>query len=307
MTRSFLFCGIGSIGLRHIGNLRTVTRERNIPFHLDVLRSSDRSLPDDLGGMIRDSYRCAQEIDRHYDGIFITNPTALHYETLSALRGKADSVFIEKPIFECLHDLEQLQLPKDRTYVAAPMRYHPVLLRIGEIIRDTGVLSARATCSSYLPDWRPGTDYRESYSAHRKLGGGVTLDLIHELDYLFWLFGAPDELYCIRKKCSQLEIDTDDIAVYIADTPCAVLSVHLDYFGRKPQRKLELWCHNDVLTADLLEGRIHSLCQGTAESLGIADLHLEEMRHFIDVVTGLAVSNHSAETALRVLKLALGV
>ena len=73
--------------------------------------------------------------------------------------------------------------------------------------------SARVICSSYLPDWRPGVDYRTVYSAHKALGGGVTIDLIHEWDYLVDLFGVPQKLYNFKGTYSDLEIDSDDLSV----------------------------------------------------------------------------------------------
>ena len=50
----------------------------------------------------------------------------------------------------------------------------------------------------------------------KRMGGGVSLDLIHELDYLTYLLGVPKEIYNIRRQVSLLEIDSDDVSVYIA-------------------------------------------------------------------------------------------
>jgi len=41
----------------------------------------------------------------------------------------------------------------------------------------------------FLPLWRPNADYRKSYRSKRWLGGGVDLELSHEIDYCLWLFG----------------------------------------------------------------------------------------------------------------------
>ncbi|WP_298654045.1 Gfo/Idh/MocA family oxidoreductase, partial [uncultured Proteiniphilum sp.] len=61
------------------------------------------------------------------------------------------------------------------------------------------------------PDWRPNTDYKKSYSAKKEEGGGVSIDLIHEWDYLIYLFGFPQEVYNLQGKFSHLDINSEDL------------------------------------------------------------------------------------------------
>ena len=110
------------------------------------------------------------------------------------------------------------------------------MLALKDLLPTLHPYCARVICSSYLPDWRPGVDYRTVYSAHKALGGGVTIDLIHEWDYLVDLFGVPQQLYNFKGTYSDLEIDSDDLSVYIAKYPTLLAEVHLDYFGRGYRR-----------------------------------------------------------------------
>ena len=76
---------------------------------------------------------------------------------------------------------ERIQLKYGSTYyVACPLRYNAVIQYIKDNIDLQDVISVRSISSSYLPDWRPGVDYRKTYSAKKELGGGVSIDLIHE-------------------------------------------------------------------------------------------------------------------------------
>ena len=232
-----LFVGLGSIGTRHLRNLFEMAKEKGLEVQADALRSSLRPLPPDVEGLLRAQYVSYDQLG-HYDAAFITNPTHLHAHTLAELAGKVDCFFIEKPIFEGTgYDLEQLGLGSgQKAYVAAPMRWCGTFLALKERMPDLKPYSARVICSSYLPDWRPGVDYRTVYSAHKEMGGGVTIDLIHEWDYLVDLFGAPLEMHNFRGTYSHLEIDSDDLSVYIARYPSLLAEVHLDYFGRTYRR-----------------------------------------------------------------------
>ena len=276
-----LFVGLGSIGTRHLRNLFEVAKEKGIDVQADALRSSMRPLAGDVEGLLRAQYVSYDQLG-HYDAAFITNPTHLHAHTLAELAGKVDCFFIEKPIFEGTgYDLAQLGLGADqKAYVAAPMRW----------------------CGTFL------VDYRTVYSAHKEMGGGVTIDLIHEWDYLVDLFGAPLEAYNFKGTYSHLEIDSDDLSVYIARYPSLLAEVHLDYFGRTYRRTIELFCKEGTVTADFGAGTL-TLENGEVIHCEepVNQRYLREMAYFLDYACkGEGESINSPAMAQKVLGLTLG-
>ncbi len=316
-TLTALFIGLGSIGSRHLKNLHTICAERGITLAADALRSSlNRPLRPGVAELLRAQFTSLDDpaARGHYDLAFITNPTSLHAEALQSLRGRAGALFIEKPIFSADQaglDPAALLDPGQKAYVAAPMRWCGVMLALKKRL-ETGAdgrpYCARVLCSSYLPDWRPGVDYRTVYSAHKAMGGGVTIDLIHEWDYLVDLFGAPERLYNLRGQYSELEIDSDDVSLYIAQYPGMLAEVHLDYFGRGYRRSIELFTPSGSLVADFGAGTL-TLPDGTVEDYteDVNARYLREMAYFLDYAAGpQAVSLNPPATAAQVLRLTLG-
>ena len=316
-TLTALFIGLGSIGSRHLKNLHTICAERGITLAADALRSSlNRPLRPGVAELLRAKFTSLDDpaAREHYDLAFITNPTSLHAEALQSLRGRAGALFIEKPIFSADQaglDPAALLDPGQKAYVAAPMRWCGVMLALKKRL-ETGAdgrpYCARVLCSSYLPDWRPGVDYRTVYSAHKAMGGGVTIDLIHEWDYLVDLFGAPERLYNLRGQYSELEIDSDDVSLYIAQYPGMLAEVHLDYFGRGYRRSIELFTPSGSLVADFGAGTL-TLPDGAVEAYteDVNARYLREMAYFLDYAAGpQAVSLNPPATAAQVLRLTLG-
>src|SRR5204863_1092430 len=103
------------------------------------------------------------------------------------------------------------------------------------------LVAMQAQVGQYLPDWHPWEDYRRGVSARRDTGGGVILDLIHELDYLLWLNGEVSQVACVADHVSSLEIETEDVAaILLRFANGAIGTVHLDYLQRAPSRTCRL-------------------------------------------------------------------
>lgn len=305
------FVGVGSIATRHLKNVYSYMTERGEDFEIDVFRSGlGRPLSSELDGLVSRQFVYGEKIDCIYDVVFITNPTSLHFDALEKFQDNGRAFFIEKPVFDSLNpDLSKLMGLRDKVcYVACPLRYNPVLTYVKDNINVDEVISVRAMSSSYLPDWRPGTDYRTCYSAHTDMGGGVDIDLIHEWDYLTFLFGDVIEGYSIAKKISNLEIDSNDIAIYIAKTEKTAIELHLDYFGRKTLRNLTIFTKYDTIDCDIIEGKIKYLNEN--KELFLENdrnaFQLEEIKHFFDIAFGNIDNDSTLLHGLKVLQYAKG-
>ena len=296
------FVGSGSIGKRHINNLQKICKEKGISLETVLFRSTNSPLD---GISFDKQVFSVEELGEAYDMIFITNPTFLHFDTLKVLHDKSDYFFVEKPVFDNT-DVDFSFIAKNKLiYVACPLRHLNVIRNMGKYVDLEKVFSVRSICSTYLPDWRPGIDYRKNYSAHADAGGGVRIDLIHEWDYLTALFGFPDKVYSISSTISELEIDSEDIAVYIAQDKKRTVELHLDYFGRLPRRQCELFTNDYVYTVDLINSiikRNNDIIYEAKEEPN--DKYIREMEYFIELVSGKVKNINDIENAVRVMKLA---
>lgn len=300
-----LFVGYGSIARRHVANLHAVLSACGEPLEADVLRRAPSPAPEGVSRV----FASLGQVEGPYDAVFVTNPTSEHYRTLLSVMPLAPAFFVEKPAFDdpgC--DLAPFDESGKLFYVACPLRYTSVLRWVEANVDFSRVHSVRATSSSYLPDWRPGQDYRDTYSAHRDQGGGVSIDLIHEWDYLQHLLGFPTQVHSIIARRSKLEIDSDDVAIYVADYSDKVVELHLDYFGRATQRALELIGEDDTVLCDLVAGTVLFRREGRLLHLeeGRDDYQRRELECFLDMAVGRTENTNDLRTAVRTLRLAKG-
>lgn len=303
------FVGVGSIAKRHIRNLKSVCTGRGLEVRIEAYRRKKDGLTVDGIDFV---YNDIEKIPSDYDVIFITNPTELHLETLMAFHDKGKNFFIEKPVVSLkqLEAAKEFQTRNDAVYyVACPLRYNAVIQWIKNNIVPSDVISVRSISSSYLPDWRPGQDYRETYSAHKDMGGGVSIDLIHEWDYLTYLFGWPESVHSFIGKKSGLEIDSDDYAIYIAEYIDKIVELHLDYFGRHTIREVQLFMSGDTIIGDLIHSRITFLSSGKTVNFDEErdSYQRRELNHFIDMIFGFTEAGNGYRHGIDVLELTQGI
>ncbi len=300
------FVGVGSIAKRHIRNIRTICNDNNIELTVDAYRRSH----DNIEGV--DTVYCSEAgIPSDYDAIFITNPTDLHLASLEQFHDKGKHFFIEKPVVSLsqIEKAKQFEIHKDSIYyVACPLRYNAVIQFIKNNINPNDVISVRSISSSYLPDWRPGQDYRETYSAHKNMGGGVSIDLIHEWDYLTYLFGMPKSVNSFIGKKSNLEIDSDDYAIYIAEFEDKIAELHLDYFGRKTIREILLFTKEDTIVGDIANNKVVFLRTGKCIDFHEErdDFQKRELVHFLNMMEGTEEIEDGFHHGISVLKITQG-
>ncbi|MEL7567160.1 MAG: Gfo/Idh/MocA family oxidoreductase [Dehalobacterium sp.] len=302
--------GLGSIGTRHLKNIPVVLNERGCSYRIDLIRSGKGKEPDSLIAQdINQVFNVYDYIPDDYDIVFITNPTYLHFETIKQFVTKTKHMFIEKPVFNTTNVfLDDLQLKSDSVYyVACPLRYTNVIQYLKHRCDLKKVYCARVICSSYLPEWRPNRDYRNTYSAHKDQGGGVSIDLIHEWDYLCYLFGQPQQVFNIKGRFSNLEIDSDDLSLYIVKYADMAIEVHLDYFGRKTIREIQIFTNEDTIIGDFVNYEIRYLKSGEIVSFKEQrnDFQIKEIAHFFDMVEGKAVNENDIPKALRTLQIVM--
>ena len=144
---------------------------------------------------------------------------------------------IEKPLSHALEGIAELKEARDRrklvALVGCNMKVHLALRAVKRALDDTAVGRVRAVeahCGSYLPDWRPHRDYRASYNSRETQGGGVDLDMIHELDYLYWFFGEARAVTAFVDHRSPLDLDCEDVADILLRFECGLVApVDVDY------------------------------------------------------------------------------
>lgn len=206
-----------------------------------------------------------------YDYFVIASETNKHLSQLLYLDAhvKNKTILCEKPLFDTYHNTE---LPSNAIYVGYVLRFHPIFERIKSRLGTETPIAVSIKSGSYLPSWRPQRDYRTLYSASKEQGGGVLLDLSHEIDYAQWLFGPLSLLGAYQSKISDLEIDSDDITVITAQTPAKThMSISLDYISKIPLREIVIHTNTQTLIADMIA---NTLKIGTLDG-GIETITLE--------------------------------
>jgi len=303
---NILIIGLGSIAKKHIVSLKQL----NIIAKIYALRSKPNS--EDLEGVI--SIYDLNKIDLFFDFAIISNPTNFHFKYIELLAEKGVNLFIEKPPISSLENIEilekMIQESEIMTYVACNLRFHPCIQYIKEhLISNTKRINEiNIYCGSYLPNWRPNKNFRDIYSVKPEMGGGVHLDLFHELDYTTWLFGFPEKSSSVLREVSSLDISAIDYAHYVLEYEGFTASITLNYYRRIPKRELEIVFNDDTWTVDLIKNEIKNDSGEylfSAPDYSIKDTYVSQLNYFINCFKRNEQPMNSFKESVKNLKLCL--
>jgi predicted dehydrogenase len=327
-----LFCGLGSIGQRHLRNTLAVLgedveilayRSRN---QSPVLNPNMTTRP---GATLEATYniRSFSSLDdalaEKPEAVFVTNPNTLHLPVALGAARAGCHLFIEKPIAESLDGVNELiDVVKSRklvAFVAYQFRFHPGLKLVKSMI-DNGrlgqLVGAHIVNGEYLPAWHPYEDYRETHPARRELGGGCLRIQTHEIDYALWLFGMPRRIFAMGGHLSRLEIDVEDSVSMLLqcsqEDRLYPVHIHLDYLQKPPQRVCEVIGDLGKVRYDYYANEVvfHETATGATETHRLNgfdrnQMFIDELNHFLACIRGEETSIVDLAEGVRGMKISL--
>lgn len=284
MATRLLLVGLGSIGVRHARLLRSHFAGT---VEVVALRSDPGRAGNELA--IPEIFSW-QEVDHgSFDAALISNPTCMHIETAVRCAQRDLHIFLEKPVDCTVDGLDELiRIVSQRhltAYVAYPLRYHPVVHELRQRLIGRTVLHVSMVCASFLPQWRPGRDHTTIYSARSDLGGGVFLDMSHELDLADYLFGPVLGIQGRLDRVAEVTVDSDDCADVLLEHAWGTTNVHLNSFSQTPRRTIEIETADGYLRGDIRGQTVTDVIQGQSdETVLVADadqMYVEQLQHFL--------------------------
>ena len=244
--------GLGSIGRRHLRLLKQLRPD----IEVILVRSGQGSRWPEEALAVGSASTIDAAVAYDIEAAIISSPAPFHVNQAIQLIDAGIPVLIEKPLSNTLDKTNQLKMLAENTglpvLVGYVLRYSLALQHFHEML--TGNAVGRVTgvnidCGSYLPEWRPGQDYRTTASAKPELGGGVLLELSHELDYANWLFGPFKSVDASIVNSGILEMQVEDVAdLELMSETGVKATIHLDFLKRQPTRQCVVFGSEGNLT-----------------------------------------------------------
>lgn len=306
----FLMVGLGSIGQRHLRNIKKLYGE-DAEILAYRVRGLQRTFSDTM--QIREnisleeefgivSFSSLEEALMQKPGVaFITNITSSHIPCAIQCAKAGCHIFLEKPISDSFEGIEELgKIAEEhnlKIFMGYQNRFHPCIQYLKEILekKELGrILSVRAVVGERLTTMHTYEDYKETYMARKDMGGGVSLNqMVHELDYLYFLFGMPKSVYAVGGTTGNLGIDVDDnldaLFSLERDGVMVPVSVHADFYQSPPSRFVQIVGEAGQIKTDLINARVEKAVRDVREEIHFEDftrnqMFIDELQSFMDCI-----------------------
>ena len=259
--RKVLICGLGSIGRFYVGLIKKEWPNTRI----SILRSGF--------GEIKKEELLAENIffdknkakDWAPDFCIVSTPAPFHLDQALFFGREHIPLLIEKPIgipFQKKDKWKELISLSNKTpiHVGYVLRQDPCLKLLKSNISNNligKVIEADFYAGSWLPNWREGIDFKQAVSARKELGGGVLLELSHEIDLALWIFGHINLQIAFINNSKIFDIDVEDQAYLLGSTNAGTnISWRLNFCSNIEKRVISIIGTNGEIICDIKKGQL---------------------------------------------------
>lgn len=275
-TGTIVVIGAGSIGRRHTTNLGALgARVELVPW--------------------RSFKRDALAARRDIAGVVIATETPIRLELIQLCAEKGWPFYAEKPLAWNASQVAAIHAAAepvaDRSMVGFMMRYHPVLRALGAMDLSQA-FRFHAEIGHDVRQWRANWRFADSYAA-RAEGGGVLLDLSHEIDMVLALF--PGLRVHDARSLGHSGFPGVDFATSLHLTAAggAAGSIAMDYVSPIFVRRLEVSTASERIEADFHTARLAVVTPVGREERFFTfernEMFLGAMGEFLALVSGKAL------------------
>lgn len=248
--KNIFVIGFGSIAKKH----HSILKKINPKIKIFKLKIKDKK---------KAFNKISQLIDKfELNSAVICSPANTHLDYINFFKKKKISYLVEKPIIKDSQlRLFNTTLSKKKNLtelVGYQLRYNQVLNNLKKLLssRKVGkIYSAKISVNSYLPNWRK-SKFKKSLSLSKKLGGGVLLELSHEIDYMLWIFGKPNYLRAFIDKNKIFKKDVEEKVNIIFYYSHFTLHLEMSFNSRLEERELIIEATKASLKVNLLKNEI---------------------------------------------------
>lgn len=303
--------GLGSIATRHRRNLKSLFPDVEL-----LAMSASGRIPKET---ISDNDCIVTDIEAlikaNVNLVIVASPASFHAQHSIPLIEAGIPVLIEKPVATTREDSFAIQkaVDKCKTPVAVGycLRYLPSAQKL-KVLLDSKVVgtlyNAHIEIGQYLPDWRPGKDYKDCVSASEKLGGGALFELSHELDYAQWLLGPLAVQHAILRSSDELGLEVEDIADVLTITESGtVATIHLDFLQRKSHRRCSFVGSEGRIDWDLEQNQLIFITAAETTILYSEPMWDKNQMYLAMITDFIQMTNHQPHHCIEVGEAALTI
>lgn len=309
-----LVIGYGSIGKRHVDNLLKMN-------NTEILVVTNQNYKSTKFCKFFKNIHDALNEKPH--AAIIANNTNEHMKTAVKLAKEKIDIFIEKPLSHSIIGMNELLTHTRKhnlvTMIGCNLRFHENIICIKNLIEKKSIgriISVQAESGSYLPNWHPYENYRKSYASNSKLGGGVILTCIHEIDYLYWFFGSVKNIIARSGQFGNLKISAEDLSTSIIEFKNGVIGeIHLDYLQQSDIRRCKIIGTDGIIQWDSTSNSVQLFSARTKKWKQIYKIqnydrnlmYEKEISHFIKCVNNRKQTINPLKEGFETLKIALAI